>query len=767
MAAAGALGVNEPAVAADSHAPILRFATSEITTAAASTNVSAPSVRFNLDHSLGPQAYRISQSADGAFTITAGDLTGAMYGGLDVAEAIRLGAEALARLAGPRLHRPFVAERGVKFNIPLDLRTPSYSDGSTSARANIPEVWSRDFWRGYFDQLARDRYNIVSLWSLHPFPSMVKVPEFPDVALNDVWRSKQPLGPGVFPITGVNAVPAEFLDNHEVVKWLSIDQKITFWREVMQMAADRGIDVYIFIWNVYTYGAAGKYGIDNSLSNPTTVAYFRASVRELLKTYPLLKGLGLTAGENMPKTPGVTASAWLWSTYGEGIRDALKAQPDRDFRLIHRFWLTSADEIRRNWGQLPGWPKTFSFSYKYSQAHMYSSVNPPFIEQIVPLLQDGLKTWLTVRNDDNYSMRWGDPDFVRQYILNMPPMEKLAGFYMGADGFTWGRDFLDRESEGLDHASKRPLTIEKHWYAFMLWGRLAYDPTLPDSLFEQTIASRFPGADSRKLYAAAAAASKIIPQTSRFFWQSNDFQWLPEACARCDYRLIPELTPVMRQALALGPEQDWPAIPGPAHLYTVVEFMYGVSMPGADILNIRQWRHSQMNGLKMDRMTPIDVADALSGSAEATLGLVAELRGDPKTVASKELRQTLGDYAAMAHLGAYYAEKIRAACDLALFDGTSDESHREAAIAHLQTAVAAWKAYALVRDGQYLPGFYCRIGWIDITAQTAATAADIDLARAWRPNSMKFDPNTAADRAIGMAYHEPVAVRGPSQPGAH
>ena len=31
---------------------------------------------------------------------------------------------------------------------------------------------------------------IVSLWNLHPFPSMVKVPEYPDVALNDVWRSK-------------------------------------------------------------------------------------------------------------------------------------------------------------------------------------------------------------------------------------------------------------------------------------------------------------------------------------------------------------------------------------------------------------------------------------------------------------------------------------------------------------------------------------------------------------------------------------------------
>ena len=85
---------------------------------------------------------------------------------------------------------PYMSMRGTKFNIPLDLRTPSYSDMSDSAQQNIATVWDFDFWRAYLDKLARDRYNFVSLWNLHPFPSMVQVPEYPDVALNDVWRSK-------------------------------------------------------------------------------------------------------------------------------------------------------------------------------------------------------------------------------------------------------------------------------------------------------------------------------------------------------------------------------------------------------------------------------------------------------------------------------------------------------------------------------------------------------------------------------------------------
>src|SRR5882757_1801318 len=109
-----------------------------------------------------------------------------MYGGLDVAEAVRI--NAVAELPAT-IHRPYIAERGFKFNLPLDLRTPSYSDNGDSFQANIPQMWSREFWHTLLDEMARDRYNVLSLWSLGVFPSMVKVPEFPDVSLSDVWRT--------------------------------------------------------------------------------------------------------------------------------------------------------------------------------------------------------------------------------------------------------------------------------------------------------------------------------------------------------------------------------------------------------------------------------------------------------------------------------------------------------------------------------------------------------------------------------------------------
>jgi hypothetical protein len=707
--------------------PMLHFADAEIIAAATAASTPVPKLSFRLDTRLGEQAYRIERVDTDTLLVTGGDTTGAMYGGLDIAEALRFGPAAMERVLEPRVRSPLVLRRGIKFNIPLDLRTPSYGDGSTAARANIPEVWTLEFWHSYLDDLARHRYNVLTLWSLHPFPSLVKVPEYPDVALDDVWRSREPLGPVPFDSTGHDAIPPKFLANHEVIRKITIDQKIAFWREVMQMAANRGVAIYVFTWNVFTYGVQGKHGIDDDMSNPATISYMRASVRELVKTYPLLKGIGITAGENMPTTPGVTKEQWLWSTYGEGVREALKSEPDRDFRLIHRFWQTTGDEIRRTWMRYPGWPDKFAFSFKYSWAHMYSDVKPPFVEEVMPLLKElGMKTWLTVRNDDIFSLRWGDPEYVRQYVLNMPPTDKLEGFYMGPDGFTWGRDFLDRETESQRLGAARPLVMDKHWYSFMLWGRLSYDPILPDALFEEAFGARFPGADARRLCSATTLASKIIPHTTRFFWQNTDLAWLPEACARTDH--------------ASG-----------THFYTVAEFMSGVSMPGSRVLNIRQWRHRLTNGIAMNATTPVEVAVALAGFANSALSLIRELRSVPTPLSSRELRQTIDDNEAMAHLGVYYAEKIRGACHLALFDASAAEEDHQSSIVHLGLALEAWKRYAAVRDAQYLPGFYSRIGWVDITALARAAARDVEIARTWRARSLKFDPNHPADQPIGEA----------------
>jgi hypothetical protein len=668
---------------------------------------SAMSVRIARDEKLKLpasfewQCYAIRVKKSGkqkTIYVLAGDKTGAMYGGLDIALAIRINN---MNTLPDSDNKPYLGRRGIKFNIPLDLRTPSYTDPSDAAQQNIPNVWEKSFWETYLDEMVTNRYNVLSLWSLHPFPSMVKIPEFPEVALNDVWRTKEKFDDG-YSHNGINYVRPNLLKNVEVIKQISIDEKIAFWKEVMQMANDRGIEVYVFTWNIFTNGADGKHGITTSQTNDTTIAYFRAAVREMVTTYPLLAGIGITAGESMNgKLTGEYANEkWLWRTYGEGVRDGLKKDPNRVFRLIHRFHQTSLSSIKDAFREYPG---PIDLSLKYAIAHMYSITNPPFVNAAMPLLSQQTKSWLTIRNDDIYSFRWANNNFARQFIKDIPEPEKIAGYYMGPDGYNWGRDYLTR---GTEH----PLILQKQWYSFMLWGRLSYDPALPDQLFFKVLQTHFPAIAIQKLYKPWSAASMIFPWITRYVWGDIDLKWFPEA-----------------------------NISHPTHkgFFTVADYIEREPMPGSNIRNIYLWAKNQHEGKPDSLQSPLSVADTLAQlSAAALSGLKALPLRKPGSFS--ELDQTLGDIEAFAHIGNYYAAKMKAACKLAQFDQFGNEADRKQSIAYLEDAKKHWALYAGVYNALYKPALYNRVGYVDIPALIAKVEADITIAKEWRPGTIKY-----------------------------
>jgi hypothetical protein len=241
----------------------------------------------------------------------------------------------------------------------------------------------------------------------------------------------------------------------------------------------------------------------------------------------------------------------------------------------------------------------------------------------------------------------------------------------------------------------------------MQWGRLSYNPDLPNSLFEQHIAQRFPEVSSGEMFQAWQQASMIFPQLTRYFWGDIDVRWFPEACMS---------------------HPRWRGF------YTVKDFIEKFTMPGSGVLDIMQWREKKLANQPMDGQTPIEVADNLAKYAARTLELVADLK--LKVGDNKELRLTLGDLEAMAYLGQYYSEKIHGAADLALFDKTGDVEQRAAAIAHLRRALSRWIAYSSAYTKQYKqPVLYNRVGWIDIPGLKARVEQDILIAQLWRPGT--------------------------------
>lgn len=652
-----------------------------------------------------PQGYAIRRVTSGPVTrwwVIGGDAAGAMYGALELAEDVRISGD-LGRTVDRQVN-PAIASRGIKFNIPLDARTPSYSDDSTSAQANIAAMWDMDFWTSFLDDMARHRYNLLSLWSLSPFPSLVKVPEYPRVALADVKKRAGPLWDAT--LTGRGMFDPSW--PLETVKTLTIDDKIAFWAQVMQYAKDRGIDVSLFTWNIFVYGTERSgYGITDDPANATTRDYVRRSVRALFDTYPLLASIGVTSGENMGSLDDAAKEKWMWESYGQGVADAIADarnpsspyyRPGRVIRLIHRAHQADLSKIVAEFQRLPGYAdadSTLAFSFKYSQAHMYSSSRPLFIFQHgwFDTIPPGKKTWLTVRNDDMYYLRWGDPDFVRAYWTHLPDASKIAGFYMGPDGFTWGRDTLARSA-----AATGQTVIAKQWYSFLLWGRLAYEPSLPDARLQAILGARFPGVPAGKLFSAWAAVSRILPRVTRLYWGSLDFMWYPEASwSNTGYATVQDLIAPKYPPMQADEDGETP------RFMSVKAFVDGEAPAG--------------------RLTPLEVADAIERDAAAGLDGVKGMASG----GDAELDATLKDIEAMAWLGRYYAEKIRGAVDLARYQKGRAAADLAPARQHLTAAAGDWREYAANWSARDVPQVFTRMGLTPVDIAGIQKFVDADV----------------------------------------
>lgn len=638
-------------------------------------------------------AIRVSRTPAGTdYRVTGADAAGAMYGALELAELVRI--EGLDAVRNDE-QSPYMAVRGTKFNIPLDVRTPSYSDLSDAAQQNMPEMWDFEFWKGYIDALARARYNLISLWSLHPFPSMVKVPEYPDVALDDVLRSTTDWEE-YYSTRGLGFDAPEIVGQVEVLRRMTIDEKIDFWRRVMAYGQERNVDFYIITWNVFVNGTGGRYGITDAIQNPTTTDYFRRSVRQLFLTYPDLKGIGLTTGENMPGASNEEKERWAWETYGRGVLDAVAAQPGRRITFVHRQHQTGADLIKRQFRPLIEHPDIdFLFSFKYAQAHVFSSTRQTFHERFLADIGDAETLW-TLRNDDNYIFRWGAPGFVREFILNIPS-EVTRGMYYGSDQWVWGREFLS-----LHPRAPRELELEKHWYHWTSWGRLAYDPHLPDERFRGLLRSRFPGVDAEKLFTAWQQASLIYPVTTGFHWGALDFQWYIEACRS---RPTPAQTP--------------------SGFHDVNRFISLPPHPGTDNVSIPDYVLAVVDGRDVSGTLPLDVSLQLLEHADSALTLIDEL-GEPR---GRELRLTLDDIRTMAYLGRYYSFKIRGATELALFRATGELSHQKASVDALEQAAAEAVRYVTqVVQNYATPIWMNRVGIVDFEDFLKGAYYDVTIA---------------------------------------
>lgn len=612
--------------------------------------------------------------------VGASDDAGMMYGLLDLCDKYDGGWPPL----GDITVQPRILRRGIKLNLPLDARTPSYSDASTSAFENIPQVWEWDFWTEYLDSMARSKYNVLSLWNLSPFPSLVRIPEYPEVALDDVVRSTVPPRAGM---SGENMWTQDMLEGCCVIKKITMDEKIAFWRRVMRYARDRCIAVYLFTWNLFVYGTEGNpYGITCDQKNPVTADYLYCAVKALLETYPLLAGIGITSGENMAGDE--TDIPFLRATYGAAVEEVHRLHPQRSVELIHRMQYARYPEIRREYA---GFSAAFSVSFKYAQAHIHSSTEPAFFSDFLRENPSDEQFWLTLRDDDYYFYRWYDYGFARELFGKMD-VRHVRGFYLGADGFTWGRDYT---GYGQEH----PTYLEKHWAKLALFGRLAYNLEEPEECFLRRMRLRMGLEDGSRLAAVWTKASSAFRTLQTVHWNDYDFQWYPEGCCRFLHPPVAKLV-----------------------FSDINEFLNCPAMPGTDYISVKDYCARVDAGERIFDHSPMEAVKALR-----EIGVVPF---EPRP--NRELTATLADIHAMQLLSAYYADKLEAAVELCFFRRNRRRTAcQERAVKLLERAAETWAEYASFSAAHYRPQRLTRMGGnrVDFRAFDRWAQLDVELAR--------------------------------------
>jgi hypothetical protein len=598
------------------------------------------------DPSLGPDGFKLARVGD-RLLVSGGNERGALYGLLDLAEQVRQGT-ALARIA-PKTERARFGFRTIKFNLP-------FSAYRASPTLEQHQEVCRDlkFWEAYLDMMAANRFNTLTLWSMHPFHYFVVPKSFPE---------------------------AQTFSSAEMAEYR------TLWTRLFALAKERGIETYLINWNTFVspeFARAHHFDayhtswahIGDGTKDKIVEAYTRECVQQTIDEYPDLTGLGITLGERMGGQTPDERRQWLDDAFFAGI-----AAAKRPIKFIYRAPLsadtksggtTSEENDRRTRAQIEGLranpniiaPVFTEFKYNWSHGHSSPQLfivhggklsdaywnPPPTHHQVV---------W-TVRNEDFYVLRWGAPDFIREFIANNGAPH-VGGVLVGSECYIPAKDYITFEGKHKTWT----WAFERQWLFYALWGRLLYNPQTSDRIFEGLLAERFGAAHAPALLQAWTLASRAQLRFAAFHQ------------GRTDNTLYTEGFTAWR-------DND-------AFRFFDIENIIKHPVLDTKYINIADFVAA--GGVApAGKISPLALADELERDMAEAQRLASTVRAGKKI--SPTLDAELADIDAWSAHGRYFAAKLRGGVALATFRQTREAARQTEAIAQLEKAAACWRELA-------------------------------------------------------------------------
>jgi len=578
-----------------------------------------------------------------AIRISGGDNRGLIYGALALREQLRSGTP-LENVTLTR-QKPHLEFRGIKFNTPWDTYRPS-----SALDQHYDTVRDLKYWEAFLDMMVENRFNAISLWTMHPFTYMVRPKNFPEASK---WTD------------------AEFAD------WQHL------YREIFRMAKERGLDTYVVFWSIFVSEEFEKahnpasqnfyphYYVNGDTSE-ITKRYLRESVTQMLEEYPDLDGIGLSHGEGMGGMTPLERQQFVDEVYIAGALNAKRVQP---VKLIHRVPFssglssgpgvsTSVEQITRAAMEkldhkfaAPIWVEMkFNWSHGHSTPQLVKVHGGALGDTYFKPLPTNYKIVWQVRNEDFFALRWGVPEFIRAHIDMNGSAPYVGGYFIGSETYIPALDYFTASTEPVNWK----WAFERHWLFYKLWGRLLYDPTTRDSVFQAEFTRRYGPQTNHLLRAYMLSSSTQLMLASLY-----DSKW--------DFTLYSE---------------GFLALQGEYTKYIGVDALINQPTMDPSYESVRDYVQKMQAGGEpfSKKVPPHGLARQLQRNCTEALRLVNRI----DTTNNASLMYEVADVKIWANLGLHLAEKLYGAIELETFRVAGGAEHQQQAISHLTKALAYW-----------------------------------------------------------------------------
>ena len=621
-------------------------------------------IRVEEDPNIKKEGFRILKEGE-SYIIKAVDQSGAMYGILEISEKILI--NGLSSITEEHVDARFPF-RAIKHNTPWSsYRIDLVFDQHYDTMKDIA------YWESFINMMAENRYNTLTIWTQHPFPYLIRPINFP------------------------KATP--FSDD-ELTEWKYL------YTNIFRMCKERGIEVYIINWNIFVSegfrknydmnartDAMGFFG--DGYTTPQIEKYTRECVTQMLNEYPDLTGFGFTQGEFMGGMTPEQREEWTLNTIVEGAKAA-----NRPVKLIYRLPLSAGKgsggsmskdiEVltRNSIESIEGVVSPIETETKFNWSHAYSST------KLIQVHGGGISSTLwepnptkyrmnwMIRNEDFFTLRWGQPDFIREHIKNNG-QSYVGGYYIGSECCYPAFNYFDIQKE---YKNRINYAFQRQWLLYMTWGRLIYSDNTPDESFELAFDQRYGKGIGRNLLNAYKRASEFPKLFGSYIFSTWDFTSYAEG--------------FISQLVGEGYDD------GHSPFLSLVELM-DHKVLNSDYLSIKDYVRyiADIESIPLDKITPLQLADTLERNASEALNYIKDISS-----INPALEEEIGDVKAWSYLSYYFGDKLRAGVALENYSVTKNIGEKNKAIYYINLAKTHWENLVQVTKQRYKPTRLIHIG---------------------------------------------------------